>query len=453
MLCIYAVSLGCAKNRVDTERLLAALMTLDREVTFKDPEADPVLGADLILVNTCAFIEPATQESVRTILDLAAEIQDLDESERPVFAVAGCLPGRYGQDLAGELPEVDLFLGPGDLAAWPERIARVLEGKGRALQTPAPDPSGRVLSTGPSYAYLKISEGCDRSCSFCTIPSIRGPHASTDMGPLLREAKGLVDQGVKELVLVGQDVTAYGREQKAGTKGATPLMELVEGLLGLPKLKRLRLMYLYPAGLTPELLRFLAQAAEGSPLVPYFDVPLQHAHPDILEAMGRPFARDPRKVVDRIREALPRAALRTTLIVGFPGEEDRHFRALEEFVAQARFHNLGVFPYWPEDGTPAATMAGQVDQAAKEERLGRIMELQAGISREILDQNLGLEMEVLVDAPHPEWPGLHTGRVWFQAPDVDGVTYVSGPGVAPGALVTATIQEATDYDYVALTGI
>ncbi len=428
---VHSISLGCPKNRVDTERLLAcfgqALAPCDT------PEE-----ADVVLVNTCGFIGPAVEESVSVILDMVQAVEDL--SPRPLLAVVGCLVGRYGEELEKEIPEVDLWLPTRELHRWPERIAAAL---GRPF--PAPGPAERVLSTGPSYAYLKVAEGCDHRCSFCTIPGIRGPLASRPVDAIRAEAEALLARGVRELVLVAQDLTAWGRD----TGDKRGLAAVLEALLPLPGLARLRPMYLYPGGLTPELLGFMKDA--GPPLVPYFDVPLQHAHPDILRSMGRPFAADPRLVLDRIRDHFPDAALRTSLIVGYPGETEAHFAALREFVAQARFMHLGVFAYCDEEGTRAHGLADKVPAETAAARRDELMALQAGISEDLLAEYEGTRQQVLVDAEHEEWPGLHVGRCWFQAPEVDGVTYVSGPGVRPGALVEALVEEAKTYDLVALT--
>ena len=428
MLNIYSVSLGCPKNRVDTEHLLGSLGATVRP-------AEHMGRADVVLINTCGFIQPAVEESVRAVLEAVHRLKTL--KRRPLLAVAGCMVGRYGAaELAAEIPEVDLWLPNQQIEQWPALLARRL-----GLASPTP---GRLLSTGPSYAWLKISDGCRHACSFCTIPSIRGRHRSVPAPVLAAEAQALLDQGVRELVLVAQDVTAWGED--LGEKHG--LIRLLEHLLPLRGLTWLRLLYLYPAGVTPELLSFMRGA--GPALLPYFDVPLQHAHPDVLGRMGRPFARDPRVVVERIRETFPEAALRTSLIVGFPGETEAHFTALRQFVEEVRFSHMGVFAYRAEEGTPAAAMPDQVDDAVKEWRRDSLMELQADISADALRRWDGARLPVLVDAPHPEWPGLHTGRVWFQAPDIDGITYISGPGVAPGALVEADIVETKDYDLTAL---
>ncbi|MBA4358509.1 MAG: 30S ribosomal protein S12 methylthiotransferase RimO, partial [Desulfovibrio sp.] len=350
---------------------------------------------------------------------------------------------RYGQaELAADLPEVDLWLSTRELARWPGLVGAALGQKKFAELGP------RRLSTGPGFAYLKVSEGCSHKCAFCTIPSIRGRHVSRPLDELEREARLLVEQGkVSELVLVGQDVTSYGRD--LGLKDG--LKHLLDRLLPIQGLRWLRLMYLYPAGLTDGLLKHLAGlAGPGSPLLPYFDIPLQHAHPEILSAMGRPFAKDPTLVIDRVRKHFPDAALRTSLIVGFPGETDAHFKALKTFVERTRFAHLGVFPYHQEEGTVAAGLPNQVPQAVKTRRKNALMKLQEGLSRERLSGLVGSRLEVLVEEPSPEWPGLHVGRVWFQAPEVDGVTYVSGPKVRPGRMVCADIEQAQSYDLVAL---
>ena len=426
----WSMSLGCPKNRVDTERLLGSLGV--HIVPVDAPE-----NADLAFINTCGFIAPAIQESVHAIAQAIADIEDIPG--RPLLAVGGCMVGRFGaKTLAPELPEVDLWLDNAHLAEWPARLRSALH-----LAGPLP-PEGRLLSTPPSYAWLKISDGCRHNCAFCTIPKIRGPLVSRSAGDVTSEARTLLDRGVKELVLVAQDVSAWGADFRDGSD----LRFLLDNLLPLQGLHRLRLLYLYPTGLTEELLAYLRDA--GAPFVPYFDVPLQHSHHDVLTRMGRPFASDPRRVIDRIRHYMPNAALRTSLIAGFPGETDSQFADLVRFVEEVRFQHLGVFAYQAEEGTPAASMPHQIADAIKEQRRNAIMEVQRDISAEWLEQFAGQRLDVLVDAPFPEWPGLHTGRTWFQAPEIDGVTYISGSGVEPGRLVEADITETKEYDLVAL---
>ncbi len=427
---VYCISLGCPKNRVDSEIMLASL-------GVSHPVED-IAKAEIVLVNTCGFIAAAASESSQTILEAAMRIQDLEP--KPLLVVAGCLVSRYGTELAQALPEVDIWLGVQEEGTLPASVSAKLEARFGQIHPVL----GRVLSTSPSFAYMKISEGCNHRCRFCTIPSIRGKLSSRPASSLLDEARSILGQGVSELVLVAQDVTSYGRD--LGMRFG--LEHLLSGLAKLPGLRWLRLMYLYPAGLTSRMLRFLAQT--GPPLLPYFDLPLQHAHPEILSAMGRPFAQDPRRIVDRIRHNLPESSLRSSLIVGYPGERPHHFKALCDFTIQARFNHLGVFMYSREAGTAAARMPGQVGPQTKIKRRDTLMTLQAGISAQSLARYQDQEMDILVDRHSPEWPGLYEGRAWFQAPEVDGLTYLSGEGVSPGSMVKARIEEAKTYDLVAL---
>lgn len=427
---MHTISLGCPKNLVDSEYLLGGLPGKARPV-------DRPEDARLVIVNTCGFIRPAVEESLGEILDAAAALRGLDP--KPLLAVTGCLVSRYGEELKAGLPEVDVWLSTAELPDWPSRIARALE------SAPSAAPA-RLFSSPPGYAYLKISEGCRHACRFCTIPSIRGRLKSRGVEELAAEARAILDTGRKEIILVAQDLTAYGRDLERPSS----LRALLEALLPLSGLERLRLLYLYPAGLDAELLDFLKQA--GPPFAPYFDIPLQHAHPDILKSMGRPFAKDPRRVIDLVRQRFPEAAIRTSLIVGYPGETRTHFNYLMNFVREVRFQHLGVFAFQAEEGTPAASMPGQVGMKTRQSRREAVMAAQAEISQEWLSGFEGRELDVLVDSVHPEWPGLHVGRTWFQSPEIDGVTYVSGAGVKPGAMVRAVVEEAKTYDLVALAG-
>ena len=436
---IHTISLGCPKNLVDTERILGALG--DRFCAVESPGE-----AEVVLINTCGFIQPAVEESIQTILESARDAAEL--SPRPLVAVTGCMLARYGQELERELPEVDVWVPLDRQHEAGEYLLRALDRDmpaGERIGPPNADAvPERVISTGASYAYLKISEGCDRSCSFCLIPDIRGGMRSRSIESLKQEARSLLDRGVRELIVVGQDVTRYGRD--LGPDQDLPA--LLRELATLPGLSWLRLMYLYPSGINERLLANLRELMP--PLLPYFDIPLQHAHPDILKAMGRPFATQPDRVVDLVRSHFPEASLRTTLLTGFPGEGEEHFRTLEDFVRRKRFQHMGVFAFCAEEGVRAAEFPGQVDEELKEARRSELMSLQAEISEEQLEAFQGEEMTVLVDRPNPEWPTLYEGRVWFQAPEVDGICYVSGENLSPGDMVTARIEETRTHDLVAL---
>lgn len=433
-LSVWATSLGCPKNGVDTERLLGSLGC---EIRL----TDQIGRARLALINTCAFIEPACRESLRAIFDAGAHIRRL--RRKPLLVVAGCLPGRYGiRTLAEEIPEVDLWLDSKTIDSWPRTLSEALGGDSEAPS------SGRLLLPRP-YAWLKIGEGCQRKCAFCAIPKIRGPLRSESADFILDEARRLVAGGAKELILVGQDVTAWGRDliMNGAGRGPGDLPGLLRLLRELDGLFWLRLMYLYPDAISDGLIEIMA---EGAPILPYFDLPLQHCRKNILAAMGRPPV-EPLAIIEKIRARLPDAALRATLMVGYPGETEADFRALLRFVKDVRFHNLGVFPFMPEEGVKAASLPGQLPDEVKNERADEIMTVQAEISAELLGEFVGAQMDVIVDRACPEeWPGLYAGRVWFQAPEVDGTTYISGENVRAGAILKAEIADSQAYDLSAL---
>ncbi|MFP4587579.1 MAG: 30S ribosomal protein S12 methylthiotransferase RimO [Desulfohalobiaceae bacterium] len=435
----YALSLGCPKNRVDTERMLAVLGKAYQPV-------QSVQQAQVVLVNTCAFIQSAVEESVQQILSLFQDMEGLNP--RPLLVVTGCLPARYGSELEKELPEVDLWLGLFEQEHWLHKLRGLMQERG--LREPglenhvcAPE-LGRVLSTPQGYAYLKLSEGCHRKCSFCLIPSLRGPLVSRPQRDILQEAGLILGQGVSELCLVAQDLTAYGRDLREDFA----LWDLLSGLAVLPGLRWLRLLYLYPTGLSRDFLLFLRSLAP--PVLPYFDLPLQHVQPHLLRRMGRPFSRDPKQILELIKGVFPEASLRTSLIVGFPGESEADFLRLKDFIQEAGFDHLGVFTFYPEHGVQAAELPDQIPEEEKQTRKNELLRVQREISRNRLARHVGQELQIMVDTPHQEWPTLYQGRAWFQAPEADGITYVSGYSLRPGQLVQAQVVESKDYDLVAL---
>ncbi len=447
-IAVYSVSLGCPKNLVDTEKMLGQLGN-------RFQAAQSIDEARVILINTCSFIQPAVEESIQTILETAYQIEDLNP--KPLLIVTGCLLARYGrQELRKELPEVDLWLNFNEQLQWKKYLDDSLSQEEKNLVGLSGSFSeqgseekrllrDRVLSTDPGFAYLKISEGCDHNCRFCLIPKLKGSYRSRSIEDIENEAKDLVEAGVKEICLIGQDVTAYGKD--LGLKDG--LERLLTRLVSLSDLNWLRLLYLYPSKINKEFLSFLQKL--GAPFLPYFDLPLQHSHPDILKNMGRPLAVEPRRTVDLIRTFFPQASIRTSLIVGYPGESERHFQDLLNFVQEVKFQHLGVFPFYPEEGTLAAEFSRQVDSDIREKRRQEILWRQKEISAEHLKKYLGEWIEVLVDRSDPEWPTLYQGRAWFQAPESDGLTYLSSENVRPGDLVQAEVLDSMTYDLSALS--
>lgn len=422
------MSLGCPKNRVDTERLLGRLGNV-RPVAH-------IGKSRLVFINTCGFIESAVSESIRAILDAAKKAGDI--RQRPLLAVAGCMVSRYGaEELARELPEVDIWLPFDKIDEWADMIRASL---GQCFG----ESGSRVISTPKSYAWLKIAEGCRHRCAFCAIPQIRGSLRSVPSDSLVREASEIAAKGVREICLVAQDCADYGHDLGKGEN----LPALLEKLCRIEGFAWIRLLYLYPRGITHELLE--AMRAMRPHVLPYLDIPLQHSHPEILACMGRPFAGEASGIIEMARETLPGCALRTSLIVGYPGETEEHFEHLCRFVEKARFTHLGIFAYSAEEGTKAAKLPGQVPENVKEDRKNRLATIQAGISRENLAAYLYTRQTVLVDSQNPEWPGLYNGRLWFQAPEADGITYVSAAGAQAGDMLECTIEDSYDYDLSAL---
>ena len=433
------ISLGCDKATVDSERLVGDLVGHGAVVTSDLP------SSDVVLVNTCGFIDAAKQESINAILGAAKLKQE--GGVKAVVAV-GCLVQRYRTELAAEMPEVDLFLGFSDLHHLVPELAR----RGLLDDPLTAHPGVRqFLGDQPHVRYLKISEGCDHTCAFCAIPLMRGKHRSEPVERLVREAQALEAQGAVEINLVAQDLGHFGRDLGPG---GPRLPELLEALLRETSVPWYRLLYVYSAGLSERLVRVIADHPR---IVPYIDMPIQHASDAMLEKMRRPERKHTiREKLSWLRAAVPDLAVRTTCLVGFPGETDAQFSELVEFLEEAKFDRLGAFTYSPQEGTRAAQYEDDVPDEVKRERMEELLEIQRAVSAERLARFVGREVDVLVDqiADPGDRGATHVGRVPWQADDVDGVTYVSAGGWArPGGMIRARVTESEDYDFraVALT--
>jgi len=427
------ISLGCDKATVDSERLLGD------QVGHGATIAADVERADVIVINTCGFIDAAKQESIDAMLRAGALKRSAGVSA--VVAV-GCLIERYRKELEEEIPEVDLFLGFGDL----HKLIPALADRG-LIEDPLVEHPGvrQYFGENPHVRYLKISEGCDHTCAFCAIPLMRGKHRSEPLQRLVREAQQLEEQGAKEINLVAQDLGHYGRD--LGRDGPK-LPELLETLLRETSVPWFRLLYVYSAGLTDRLIDLIAR---NSRIVPYIDMPIQHASDIQLGRMRRPERTNTiRDKVGQLRRAIPDVALRTTTIVGFPGETDDDFRILCDFACEIEFERLGVFTYSPQEGTRAAEFEDDVPEDVKRRRQDELLELQRTISEDRLGRFVGRTTEVLVDrlADPAETGYTHVGRVKWQADDVDGLTYIARGGWAvPGCFLPVRIDANRDYDF------
>jgi len=435
---VHFISLGCPKNRVDTEVMLGLTGQAGFTIT---PEAEE---ADVIVVNTCGFIGDAKEESIDTILEMARHKVD-GRCKRLV--VTGCLSQRYGGDLSRDMPEVDQFLGSGDV----DKIVAAMRGempRDGVSMDPAylyDDVTPRLLSL-PSYtAYVKIAEGCDRPCSFCIIPKLRGGQRSRSPESVEREVRDLVAAGAVEINLVAQDLTTYGDDLPAPQPN---LAGLVRRLAQVENLRWLRLHYAYPTATTDEL---LAAIADEPRVAKYVDMPLQHISDNVLKAMRRGYVgKTPRALVEKIRARVPGVTLRTTFIVGHPGETDADFQQLCDFVKEAEFDRVGVFTYSLEDGTHAATLGNRVPEDEMERRRRELMRLQRAISRKKMKALVGRTMEVLVEGESDESEYLMQGRHEGQAPEIDGMVFLAlAPDMPPprmGDLVSAKVTSFADYD-------
>lgn len=425
---VGVVSLGCAKNRVDTEQMLYLLVQDGFSLTQTPEEAD------VLIVNTCGFIETAKEESIRTILELA---QHKQTGRCRVLCVTGCLSQRYGGEIARDMPEIDVLTGVSAYEQLPELIRNALDGK-RGVDTNRRAPlnnCGRILTTPPYTAYIRIAEGCDNRCTYCAIPLIRGDFVSRPKQEILDEMRSLAESGAREQILIAQDTTRYGRDRTDGS-----LADLIRDAARTPKLDWLRLLYCYPDE-TDE--RLIDEMGACGNVCRYLDLPLQHASPRMLSAMNR------RGDINRIGRLLAYArskgfALRTTFIVGFPDETDEDFEQLLDFAAAMRFDRMGAFIFSPEDDTIAATMPSQVPEDVKAARLDRLMRQQAGISRALNEARVGTTVRVLVTRAGN---GKYSGRSEYEAPDADGLIHFGSPEIiAEGEFVRVRIDRADIYD-------
>ena len=420
--------LGCEKNRIDTEHMLGLLVEAGYDVDSNEELAE------YVIVNTCSFIEAARQESVRTLVELAEDNKKI--------VITGCMAQHFQEQLLDELPEAVAVVGTGDYQKIVEVIERVEAGE-RVKEVSA-EPTYIADETTPRYrtttegvAYLRVAEGCDYRCAFCIIPHLRGNQRSRTIESLVAEARQLADQGVKELILISQITTNYGID----IYGAPKLAELLRAL-GKVDIPWIRMHYAYPTGLTPQV---IAAIQETPNVLPYLDLPLQHSHPEILRAMNRPWQGQVNdQIIERIKTAIPNAVLRTTFIVGFPGETDAHFDHLMQFVQRHEFDLMGVFTFSPEEGTAAYQLQNQLPQDLMDQRRDALMSVQQPISLKRNQAEVGKVVDVLIEQEHPE-TGELVGRSSRFAPEVDGLVYVQGS--APlGAIVPVEIYDADIYD-------
>lgn len=434
---VHFVSLGCPKNRIDTETMLAGLGGNYRITPDKHE-------ADVVVVNTCAFVESAKKESIDTILEMA----DLKtEGHLKKLVVTGCLAQRYPEELAADLPEVDHFVGTNDLGLVSEILdrrtqTRVVVGNPDRRDFDWEAPRFNTMAGGYT-AYLKVSEGCSNTCAFCIIPTLRGPQRSRSIESVVREAQHLASQGVLELNLVAQDLTAYGYDQTPRTNLTALLTELVK----VDGIRWIRLLYAYPRSFPKGLVDLMAKEPK---IAPYLDMPLQHISDPVLKTMRRATTGEiTRKRIAEVREKVPGVVMRTTFISGFPGETEADHKELLAYLQEAKFERVGVFAYSREEGTPAYDMPDQVPAKIKQRRVEELMYAQRAISRAHNEALVGQRVEVLVERQSDESELVWVGRISTQAPEIDGVTYIGNvEGIYPGAMIPAVITQATDYDLV-----
>ncbi|MBM7685145.1 ribosomal protein S12 methylthiotransferase [Defluviitalea raffinosedens] len=434
---IAFVSLGCDKNLVDSEVMLGLLQKSGFVLISDESQAD------VLVVNTCCFIQDAKEESIESILEMA---QYKKTGNCKALIVTGCMAERYKDEILSEIPEVDGVVGTTGYESIVEVVEEILQGKKIQMfsdvNAKTSENYQRVLSTAGYFAYLKIAEGCDNRCTYCIIPQLRGKYRSRSMESLISEAKTLASQGVKELILVAQDTTRYGID----LYGEKKLPQLLKELCKIDDLKWIRLLYCYPEEITDELIDVIA---EEEKVCSYLDMPIQHANTSILKRMGRRSTKeDLIHLINKLRKRIPDICLRTTLIVGFPGETDEEYEDLVQFVKDMKFDRLGVFTYSKEEGTPAAKMRGQIPKKIKEFRKDKIMKLQQAICEEKSAQCVGRTLEVIIDGKLPE-ENVYCGRTYRDAPEIDGMVFVSADeDLLSGDFIKASITSSNEYDLI-----
>lgn len=436
---ILFVSLGCDKNLVDTEKMLGILGGDGFQFTDSEEEAD------VIIINTCCFIGDAKEESVNTILEMA---RCKEEGRCKALLVTGCLAQRYKDEILTEIPEVDGILGTSSYDQIGAMVKQILEEKKehvscfRDINALPRTDGGRMVTTGGHYAFLKIAEGCDKHCTYCIIPSLRGSYRSVPMEDLLQEARGLAAQGVKELILVAQETTLYGVD----LYGEKSLPRLLRELAKIPGIQRIRIQYCYPEEITDELIQVIR---EEEKVCHYLDIPIQHASDPVLKRMGRRTNQEElRRIIGKLRKEIPDIAIRTTLISGFPGETEEDHEELMAFVDEMEFERLGVFAYSLEEDTPAAQMPDQVPQELKEERRDEIMELQQEIAFEKAESLVGRVLDVMIEGKVADEPA-YVGRTYMDSPNVDGLIFVNADlQLMSGDFVRVKVTGAAEYDLI-----
>lgn len=433
---ISMVSLGCSKNLIDSEQMIGVLKGKDYEVTEDHSEAD------IIVVNTCGFIDKAKEESIDTILEAA---EQKAHGKCKCLIVAGCLSERYREELLDEIPEVDGVLGTGNIVEIAEIVEKSLAGervsKFGDVDADYFEDSKRVISTPSHSAYIKISEGCDNLCTYCIIPKLRGKYRSRKIESILDEARGLAESGTKELILIAQDTSKYGMD----LYGEYRLPELLDELQKLEGIEWIRILYIYPETFTDELVDAIAR---NSKVAKYVDIPIQHINDRVLKLMNRKTDKSSiTALVEKLRSKVEGIVIRTTLIVGFPGEEEDEFRELKDYVGEMKFDRLGVFAYSQEEDTPAAKMKDQVDEEVKEQRQLEVMKVQKDISEEKSRSNIGRKFRVLIEEKVED--GVYLGRTYMDSPEIDGLVYVhSDRKLEIGEFQTVIVKDALEYDLI-----